>query len=197
MLTVRHMERFWNARKYAEVLDELIGPRIEALAAGELSHNPSLAAAALGLIRLNELHQSHAAVCPKLVRAIIAVQEADGGWGDVAITALCLRALALEDGHGQAIDRGMAYLAALQQPDGIWPKIPIRRMSADPLLSAFVLLQLGDDEKFRAAVNLEAARAWFERHRASLDSSARILWAHARLRGAVGVSGVRLEPIWS
>src|SRR5580704_822143 len=127
MLTVRYIQKLWDARKYQQILDELIGPRVEAPAAGELGHVQTASAAALCLIRLDELHQPHAPICSQLVRSLLARQETDGGWGDVAVTALCLRALSLQNGHGPAIERGMAYLANLQQPAGIWPKIPIRR----------------------------------------------------------------------
>lgn len=184
MMTVGHMQRLWNSGKYARLLDELIALRVEALAAAELAQRPYAAAAALALVRLDELNQPHAALCPTLLRAILAQQESDGGWGDVAVTALCLRALSLWHGHGLAIQRGMNYLAQLQQPAGIWPKIPIRRMAADPLLSAFVLLQLGDHEPFRAAVDFPAAVDWFDSHGPDIDPAAKTLWDHARPRCA-------------
>ncbi|MGD0388587.1 MAG: hypothetical protein ABSC42_06480 [Tepidisphaeraceae bacterium] len=182
MLTVRHIEKLWDARKYSRLLEELIAPRVEAVAAGELAETPAASAAALALVRLDELHQPHASLCPRLIRTLLALQEADGGWGDVATTALCLRALSLQNGHGQAVERGLASLATLQQPAGIWPKIPIRRMPEDALVSAFVLAQLADNERFRDAIRFEAALAWFESHRWSLDPAAQSIWDHARLR---------------
>jgi hypothetical protein len=182
MLTVRYIERLWDARKYDRLLEELISPRVEAPAANELTHNSVASAAALALIRLDELHSPHAALCPGLIRTLIALQESDGGWGDVATTALCLRALSLQNGHGQTIDRGTAYLAALQQPSGIWPKIPIRRMPEDALVSAFALFQLSDNDQFRTAVRFDAAIGWFDAHRWSLEPAAQLLWDHARLR---------------
>ena len=36
MVTVRHIERLWNSGKFLRLLDELVGPRVEALAASEL-----------------------------------------------------------------------------------------------------------------------------------------------------------------
>ena len=198
MLTVRHIEKLWDARKYRQIVDELITPRVEASAAAELAEAQTASAAALCLIRLDELHQPHAAICSRLIRTLVALQEADGGWGDVAVTALCLRALSLQNGHGVALERGMAYLASLQQPDGIWPKVPIRRMPADALVSAFVMLQLADNEQFHLAVDFDSAFAWFESHRWSLDPAAQALWDHARLRvPAQPTTRAVAEPSWS
>jgi hypothetical protein len=198
MLTVRHIEKLWNARKYSQILGELIAPRIEVAAGPELSQAESAAAAALSLIRFDELHQLHAPICSKLIRALLGLQEPDGGWGDVAVTALCLRALSLQNGHGIAIQRGIAYLANLQQPAGIWPRIPLRRMPADALVSAFVMLQLGDNEQFHLAVDFNAAYGWFETHRWTLDSASQALWDHARLRAPATITTRAVaEPSWS
>jgi len=198
MLTVRYIEKLWDARKYSRLLEELIAPRVEAAAAGELADTPAASAAALALVRLDELHQAQASLCPRLIRTLVALQETDGGWGDVATTALCLRALCLQNGQGQAIERGLAYLATLQQPAGIWPKIPIRRMPEDALVSAFVLAQLADNERFRDAIRFDAALAWFESHRWSLDQGAQSIWDHARLRiPAVATTPAGAEASWS
>jgi hypothetical protein len=196
MLTVRYIERLWDARRYDRLLHELIAPRIEAPAAGEFTQLPA-ASAALALIRLDELHQPYAPICRRLIRTLIALQESDGGWGDIATTALCLRALSLQNGRGDAIDRGMKYLAALQQPHGIWPKIPVRRMPEDALVSALTLFQLADNDLFRAAVDFDAACTWFESHRWMLESAAQLLWDHARLRVPATTTRAAAEPSWS
>jgi hypothetical protein len=195
MLTTRHIERLWIAGKASRLLDELLAPRIEALATHELSHNPAASAAALALVRLDELHQAHSPICSQFIRALITFQQSDGGWGDVATTALALRALSLQQGRGPAVDRGMIYLAALQQPTGIWPKIPIRRMPEDALVSAFALLQLGDNEQFRAAVRFDNALAWFESHRWTLDANTQTLWDHARLRTTAALATLTLAAV--
>jgi hypothetical protein len=198
MVTVRQLEKLWDARKYAKMLDELIAPRIEAIAVAELQQSPCAAAAALALIRLDELHQAHALLCTRLIQNLISLQQADGGWGDVAITALCIRALSLQNGRGYCIERGLTYLADLQQPAGIWPKIPLRRMPADALVSAFVLLQLADLEPFRQIVDADAAFAWFETNRWALDPAAKSIWDHARLRApAYHTTPARAESVWS
>jgi len=182
-MTVQHIQKLWDARKYPKLLSELILMRIEADVESDLAEKPSVCAAALGLIRLDELHQSHAPICSKFIRAIIAEQETDGGWGDVMTTALCLAALSLQNGDGQSIDNGMAYLAQLQQPAGIWPRVPMRRMPEDAVVSAFVLLQLADNEKFRQMVRYQDAIAWFESHDLECEPVARTLWGLARVRG--------------
>jgi len=197
MLTVRRIERLWNERKCLQLLEELIAPRIEAAAVAELTETPAASAAALALIRLDELHQPQAALCPRLIGSLLALQQTDGGWGDVATTALCLRALCLQNGQGPAIERGLEYLAALQQPGGIWPKIPIRRMPEDALVSAFVLAQLADNERFRDSIRFDAALAWFQAHRWSLDLAAQSIWDHARLRIPVVVTTPAGAGIWS
>ncbi len=198
MITVRYVEKLWDGRKYDRLLQELIAPRVEAIAADELMHSPTASAAALSLVRLDELHSPHAPICSGLIRTLISTQKSDGGWGDVATTALCVRALSLQNGQGLSIAGGMGYLATLQQPAGIWPKLPIRRMPEDALVSAFTILQLGDNDLFRATVRLDAAFAWFDSHRWMLDPAALSLWDHARLRVPANfTTRAAAEPSWS
>ena len=117
---------------------------------------------------------------PVLIRAIIASQEKDGGWGDVTVTTLCLRALMLgQNTGGEAIRRGLKYLADLQKSDGTWPRIPLRRMPADPAVSSFVLYELADESRFRAAVRFEDAVNWFQANAGELDAEAHRLWQRA------------------
>lgn len=61
------------------------------------------------------------------VEAVMAAQNEDGGWGfmtgeasDTNTTSLCLQALAQLDAP-DAMDAGLAYLAAIQNEDGGWP----------------------------------------------------------------------------
>ena len=194
MMTVRQMQRLWDTRQYKRLSEEISSQRIEAIAMRELAPRPAIAAAAWGLIRLDELNQPHVPLCRILISAILGSQDPDGGWGDVALTALALRALSLWNGHGPTVDRGMSYLAALQQPAGIWPRIPIRRLSADALVSAFVLLQLADNAQFRTAVDFNAAVNWFQFHACETDPAAQTLWTHARPRGVVRSQGTLFQP---
>jgi hypothetical protein len=182
MLIARQMARLWDARKFDRFLDELLGTRVEAAATADLRQHACIASAALALIRLDELHQGHTPICPKLIRAIISQQDPDGGWGDLILTALCVRALTVNGGAGDAICRALQYLANMQQLSGIWPRVPIRRMPHDAFVSAFILLQLGDNDPFRQAVDISAATEWFESHLYECDPATRNLWSHARLR---------------
>jgi hypothetical protein len=194
MMTVRQMQRLWDTRQFKRLVEEISSQRIEALAADELTDHPAVAAAAWGLIRLEELNQPQVPLCRILINVLVARQESDGGWGDVAVTALVLRALSLWEGHGPAIERGMHYLAQLQQPDGIWPKIPIRRLCADAVVSAFVMLQLAENPRFRAAVDFSAAVNWFHLHVSETDAAAQTIWTHARPRAPLQSQGRLFQP---
>ena len=150
-----------------------------------LSHGAgSLPAAAMAVIRLDELAQSYVPFYSELVRTILNAQRPDGGWGDVMVTALCLRALMCGQGHGIAIDGGLALLAELQKPEGIWPAMPVRRMPADAFASAFMLTLLGDSEPFRQVVRLDGAMEWFESNELALDEETRKVWARMKRRSA-------------
>jgi hypothetical protein len=187
MLTVRHIEKLWDARKYPRLFNELIALRVEAVAATEMAENPCAAAAAMSLIRIDEMMQSHAAICPKLIRALLATQEQDGGWKDPCTTAMAVKALSLQNGAGESIERGLDYLADRQEAGGLWTKIPAGRMPEDLLVSAFVLLQLGDNDRFRQKVDFPAALARIAQaaEKAGLEPTAKTLWDHARLRTTV------------
>ena len=183
MMTVRQIERDWDHRRYDKMFDALVEHRPEGGFPFDRTDARSTPAAAIALIRLDELTQGHVPLYARLVRALLAAQNVnDGGWGDPVVTALCLRALLAGRGNGPSIDFGFRYLADLQKAEGIWPAGPIRRLPADAAASAFVLYQLGDRAEFRNAVRFDDAVSWFETHSSSLDADARRWWASARLR---------------
>lgn len=188
MMTVRQIQRLWDVREYGRLYRMLSSGRAEGRFRFEGEDRAALAAA-FAIIRLDELAQPQVPLYGRLVRALLAEQEADGGWGDAPTTALCIRALACGRGHGLAIQRAAAYLALLQKEEGIWPAVPIRRMPSDGHVSAFVLSQLIDQPDFRQAVRLDSALAWFDQNRGRLDDETRILWDRANLR-----SGPRPRP---
>jgi hypothetical protein len=71
-------------------------------------------------------------------------------------------------------------------------------MPEDALVSAFTILQLGDNDLFRATVRIDAAFAWFDSHRWMLDPAALSLWDHARLRVPATITTRAVaEPSWS
>ena len=196
MVTVRQMEREWEARRYEKLLASLTAARPEEAFAFDPANSRCVIAAAMAVVRLDELNQAHVPLYGRLVRALIAAQSAtDGGWGDPAVTALCLRALMAGRGNGLAIERGVDYLAGLQKDDGLWPAGPIRRMAADPVTSAFVLYQLGDKPVFRGAVRCEAAMEWFEARGKRLEREAREWWGLARMKCRCPVHYLIEEPV--
>jgi hypothetical protein len=183
MQTVRQIERLWSARQYGRLFRELLANRPECSFRLGIDSPTSAVAAAIGIVRLDELNQSHVPLYSTFIRAIVASQERDGGWGDAIATTLCLRALMLgRNTGGEAIGRGLKYLADLQKSDGTWPRIPFRRMPADAGVSAFVLYELGDEIRFREAVRFEGAVNWFETNKDALDVESSRLWERAQLR---------------
>jgi hypothetical protein len=182
MITVKQMQRTWSARQYERLFRDLVAYRAEATLDLDFEGAWAIPAAAMAIIRMDELNQAHCPLYAQLIRALIAAQQLNGGWGDPALTALCLRALLCCQGHGQAIERGAAYLGNLQKDEGLWPRFPLRRMPEDSYVSAFILLQLSGDEKFRTAVRLDDAVSWFERNEPFLDSATRDVWRRAARR---------------
>jgi len=200
MLTVRQIDRFWNERQYEKLFGALTEFRPEGAFRVSIDGGRAVPAAAMALIRLEELSQAHVPLYGRLVRALLASQNHnDGGWGDPVVTALCLRALMNGRGHGVAVERGLDFLAELQKPEGIWPDVPIRRMAGDAYASAFILYQLGDKSLFRQAVRFDDAVEWFTRNDRKLDAESRRWWGHAgtrcRMWAAPGVSSNVLELV--
>lgn len=181
MITMRQIERSWSSQHFSKLLQDLLEARPEAglrIDTGRIQ----LLSAAMAVIRLDEIEQQHSVVYPHLLGHIISVQEGDGGWGDLTISAVCLRALMTSGGAGAVIERGLQYLANLQQLQGAWPREPIRRMPADAYTTAFILFQLARHPAFRDAVRFESALDWFSSNGASLDDDTRRLWGRASLR---------------
>lgn len=59
MQTIKHIERLWTARKYELLFRELIATRPEASFRLEIELATCTPAAAMAMIRLDELNQSH------------------------------------------------------------------------------------------------------------------------------------------
>jgi hypothetical protein len=197
MFTVRQIERLWNSKEFRRLAVELLAGRAEGSYRLEAEFARSVPAAALGLIRMDELTQSHHPLYRKLLNVLILSQEADGGWGDVMTTALCIRALACGDGHGVAIERGLTYLAQLQKSEGIWPKVPFRRMPGDAFVSAFVLFELGDLEGFRRTSRVTDAIDWFHGNVATLDPDTRRMWDRAAAKQTRRARNADAVGLWS
>ena len=185
MTTVRQIQRLWQAKAFDKLLQHLLLPRAECSDRLLAELAGRTAAAAMAVVRLDEMSQSFTPLYAEAVRAVLAAQGPDGSWGDPMLTALCLRALMCGRGHGLAVDRGLHYLAELQKDEGLWPNPPVRRLPADPFASAFVLMQLGDGDRFRGAVRMGEAVEWFAHHVATCDGDTRRLWSHAQHRCAL------------
>ncbi len=190
MITVRWIERLWEAKKYRQLATELLQNRPEGMvdcfsAPENTAGSRAVTAAALALVRLDELTQSNAPLSRKLLQTVLACQHSDGGWGDLFTSALCSRALLCSQGNGVAVERAMEFFSLLQKPEGIWPREPLRRMPADALGSALILMELGDAPVFQSAIRLEAALQWFELNADQLDAETRLIWSYARIRCTV------------
>ena len=144
MLTVKQIERWWQVQAFDRLIDELCVGRAEAVGGIRQLLTGAVAAAALAVIRLDELHQSHSQVSSKMIRYLIASQAPDGGWGDPVLTSLALRALSRGAGAGLSVERAIGRLGDLQRDDGQWPREPFKRFPSDPAVTAFVLFQLAE-----------------------------------------------------
>jgi hypothetical protein len=195
MITIRQIERLFSDHQHRRLYHDLIAGRPEATSALEVSLARPVPLAALGMIRLDELSQSSNAIYRRLLGVVLTSQQPDGGWGDPMLTALCVRALLCGGGQGAAVERGIQYLAALQKPEGVWPKEPLRRMPADAFVSAFILMQLGERDAFRRAVRFDDAVDWFAANATATDPYARRLWSHAALRCRVH-AGRTVSPLF-
>src|SRR4051812_30326684 len=182
MITLRQIDRYLNEQQHRRLYRELVTGRPEATFALEPHLGRAIPVAALGMIRLDELSQSHAALYRRLLNIVLTAQQSDGGWGDLMTTAICVRALLCGGGQGAAVERGLAYLAALQKSEGVWPNEPIRRLAADAFTSAFILLQLGSHAEFRRAVRFDDAIDWFAANARAMDPEAQKLWQRAAVR---------------
>ena len=197
MTTTRRIERLWAAKDYARLLVDLLSGRSEDQPRVRTDTNLRLAAAAMGIVRLDEFNQSSLPLCGELLRVVLAAQDGDGGWGDPMTTALCVRALRCARGDGLAIERGLTALANLQKADGSFPAEPLRRMPSDAFVTAFVLYEVADTGVLRA----DDALVWLDAHSSGFDGPTRTL--HDRLnvrcrRMAVPtLSRDHDEAIWS
>ena len=182
MMTIRMIERTFGAKDYSRLLHDLTSHRADALIRWDAQAARPTLAAAMGAIRMDELSQAHHPLSGKLLAVVLGSQDADGGWGDPLSTALCLRALMANKGHGPAVDRGLAYLAAVQHETGAFPAGPFRRMTADAHTTSAILYLLGEFELTWDHTNAVAAADWLDANPEAIDDATRVLWRHGSLR---------------
>lgn len=176
MFIARHLERDFRTGDFHHIVISCLEMRPEASVRLVAAIATPVGAAAMAIIRLDELSQNHHPLTARMIRALIATQDADGGWGDVLLTALCVRALSCSHGQGPALDRGIAYLAQLQRTDGAWPSIPLRRMPGDLFVTALVVQQLSEHIRFASAVNLQGALDYLDQRQSEMDLETERLW---------------------
>src|SRR5688572_21970752 len=181
MQTVRQIERLWAAGQFDRLARELLSARPESSQRLLADLSQPAPAAALALIRLDELHQAHHPLATKLLHAILRAQDADGGWGDPIPSAICLKALLQNRGAGQATHRALQYLADLQKPDGSWPAAAIRRLPGDPFTTTFILFHLAEFPSFFHTVRLDDALDWLLQNEPK-DGESRRIWQRATTR---------------
>jgi len=184
MLTMRQIERWWTAKSYTRLIDELCAGRAEGVnGIRDLVDGP-IAAAALTIIRTDELRQTSHPLVGKLIGLLLRTQNAAGGWEDgevgVVTTALAARALAAT-GTGEAVDHALNYLADAQTTDGDWAvdteaadegavATLIRTATvADMAVTAFVLYQLATIRRPAAALIIDGALASLLSNEESID----------------------------
>ncbi len=184
MFTPRQLDRLWNQHRYADISSLCMEMRAEGSPRLLRELEGPVAAAALGLIRLDEISQPGHPLAVHFLRRVLLSQQPDGSFGSPLVTALCLRALLICKGDGLAVHRGMEHLAALQREDGLWPQAPVQRMPSDPLVTAFILHNLLPFEAFRSTVRVEEALRALQSLKLSGDPEARHLTNLLRLRHA-------------
>lgn len=185
MITIRQIERLWKDKKFKRLMRDCTAARPEASLRLETDLANRLAAAAMAVVRLDELNRQTAPVFDLLLAAVLSGQEADGGWGDAPTTALCLRALAIAGGPVEAIGRGIEFVHNLQREEGLWPAGPLKWVPGDPYLTAFALLHLTADARLRGFVdrlNLDAAADWLDFNPGRLDAETGRLWGRVGSR---------------
>jgi hypothetical protein len=130
MFTISRVAWLWKRKQYEHIVNLCMDLRHEPLLRLQAAcRDVAVAAAAAAVIRMEELCLSHAPLCGQLLRFIISQQQADGGWGNPALTELCIRALKCEQGQGLVIDRGIGYLAGVRKNN--WAEeAPLPRMQA-------------------------------------------------------------------
>ncbi|MEM7626196.1 MAG: hypothetical protein AAF333_11425 [Planctomycetota bacterium] len=198
MLSVSLLERALEARDHDRLLRDLADNGLTLPLSLRVSLGQSeTAPLALALRRLVELTYSPTDLSRRLVERLLEAQNPDGTFvgsaerdRDPLATAAALAGLArvAREHPGavtaeldQALDRGFAALAELQDCDGLFSAPADRSVADRALTTAFIVSLLGDAPGFRGAVRLHEICRWFDGHDARLDRHTRQLWDLASL----------------
>lgn len=107
MLTTAKLSRLWKQAQYRALVREVCDGRPEARLELDSRCGGPTAAAALGLMRLVELNQSHLPLAAEFASRLLWTQNRDGSWGGAEneptalVTALAVRALASKPGESR------------------------------------------------------------------------------------------------
>jgi len=170
MTTIRQINGLWSEGRTRQLVAELTRyrPDFPPTLIDALASNP-LAAAALAMIRLQELDQTLLATYDGLKRKLLDAQENDGSFGSIAVTVLACRALLTEASASESLRKGLEYLSLTQREDGGFPIDAPRRLPADLMNTALCIYHLSRDDRAKRALRFEAAGRWLADHR--MDAS--------------------------
>lgn len=170
MTSVRQIDGLWSEGRTRQLVTELtrFRPDFPASMIDSVSSSP-VVAAALAMVRLQELDQTLLASYEGLKRKLLASQAADGSFGSIPITVLACRALLAEPTGAEALRKGLEYLGLIQREDGGFPVDELRRLPSDLLATALCIYHLSRDDRAKRALRFEAAGRWLADHR--MDAS--------------------------
>ncbi|HMO25672.1 MAG TPA: hypothetical protein PKB10_05335 [Tepidisphaeraceae bacterium] len=181
MTTARQIQKLWQTHDYKRLARLCLEARADALEPVIPTLACPVGAAALALLRLTELSPFPTPMHAGLAQVLANHQHNDGGWGEPVLTAIAVRALLLADLQRDRASAGMANLGRLQRDDGLWPGGGTHRLPGDPVVTLFVLLQLGTESAFRFVTRIDRAIEAIDTH-PGLDAPSRRALAIARLR---------------
>jgi hypothetical protein len=196
MITVRQIERLFQARDYKRLMVQCAAGRVEhnPPAGGAIGHDRQVdfgdgcgstlpaVASAVAVLRLDELNQGHAPVVRSLLAEVLRLQRPDGSWGDPVSTVLCWRALVRGGVQPARAELAIDWLASHQREDGGWASGASSRMPSDLPTTAIVLLHLASEISGHDRVRLDEARELLGRWEIDLDDPHRRLARTARLK---------------
>ena len=218
MLTNSKLTRLWNQSRYRALIREICDGRPEARLELDQRCGGPVAAAALGMLRLAELNQTHLPLASLLAERVLWSQNRDGSWGGPGdnvplVTALAVRAIAAKP--SRAVDVGRIAGVDLDRPAGepkrlaaspeAWRAAVDRGLAhlastqaewqRDPFTTAFVLLQLGRQPGFLEMIcvaDVLAAEPTGGRKQEP-DAATRWAWRNVHLRVGPALLAAKVE----
>lgn len=190
MTTVRQMHSLLSDGQNAKLLGELAQYRgdLPGELVAELGGSAT-AAVAMAAVRLQELNQQRTTLYRALLARLVGSQESNGGWGDVLVTSLAIRALLADPTGKPAAIRGIQLLVATQKDDGSLPREAIRRLPGDATATAFVLVHLSRSQEFAMRFRVEAAINILAQSRPLVSPAVQSLIKLAVQRASASVGG--------